>query len=110
MCLEIKIYVVQFARPEMVSEKCDIRNTNREIRFNFSASCSAELIFQLYKYDFLICIFVMDRILSAHGIFEPAVMKKNTEAVISLAMKNMSCLFIPLDRVMFENVFQFLLQ
>jgi hypothetical protein len=45
----------------------------------------------------------MDRILSAHGIFEPAVMKK--EAVISLAMKSMSCLFIPLDRVMFENIF-----
>jgi hypothetical protein len=47
----------------------------------------------------------MDRILSAHGIFKPAVMKKNTEPVISLAMKNMSCPFIPLDRVMFENIF-----
>ena len=85
MCLEIKIYVVQFAMPEMVSERCDIQNTSRE-----TASCSAEFIFQLYKYDFLICIFVMDRILSAHGILEPAVMKKNTEAVISLAMKNVS--------------------
>jgi len=44
-------------------------------------------------------------ILSTHGIFKPAVMKKNTEAVISLAMKNMFCHFIPLGRVMFENIF-----
>jgi hypothetical protein len=105
VCLEIKIYIAQFAMPGMVSERCDVQNTSREIRFNFSASCSAELIFQLFKCDFLIFIFVMDRILSAHGIFKPAVMKKNTEAVISLAVKNMSCPLLPLDRVMFENIF-----
>ena len=105
VCLEIKIYVVQFAMPEMVAERCDIQHTSKEIRFNFCASCIAELIFQLFKYDFFICIFVMDRILSPHGIFEPAVTKKNTEVVICLAMKNMSCLFIPSDRVMFENIF-----
>ena len=57
MCLEIKIYVVQFAMPEMVSERSDIQNTSSEIRFNFSASRSVELILQLFKYDFLICIF-----------------------------------------------------
>jgi hypothetical protein len=47
---------------------CDIQNTSMEIRFNFSASRSAELIFQLFKYYFFICVFVMDRILSAHGM------------------------------------------
>jgi hypothetical protein len=75
--------------PEMVSETCDIQNTSRQIRFTFSASLSTELIFQLLKYDFLISICVMDGILSAHCIFEPTVMKKNTEAIISLTMKNM---------------------
>jgi len=36
----------------------------------------------------------MGRILSAHGIFKSAVLKKNTEAVISLVMKNMSCPYV----------------
>jgi hypothetical protein len=93
--------------PEMVSERYDIQNTIREITFNFSASHSTELIFQLFKYDFSICIFVIDRILSAHYIFKTVVMKKNTEAIISLAMENMKCHFIPLDRAMFENIFEF---
>lgn len=62
-------------------------------------------LFSSYLNIKLICIFVMYMILSTHGIFKPAVMKKNTEAVISLAMKNMFCHFIPLGRVMFENIF-----
>jgi hypothetical protein len=51
-------------------------------------------LFSSYLNIKLICIFVMGRILSAHGIFKSAVLKKNTEAVISLVMKNMSCPYV----------------